>query len=178
MENTLTQKLPIGIKQRLALGCATLNLPSVLILDEPTSGVDPVARKSFWELIRQLSDKLGMTVIVTTHNLVEADYCDRIAIMNEGKVIAVDAPDSLREEFTRNSGEVYEVYPAASLNTEIFSSRHIGITPFGRRYHVWKKGLDEAEIGILLDSGNVPSRYIRKITPPMEDVFIYFLEKR
>ena len=178
MESAIVNKLPLGLKQRLALGCATLNLPSILILDEPTSGVDPVARKVFWQLIRQLSDKLGMTVIVTTHNLVEADYCDRIAIMNEGRVIAVDTPENLRKSFTHDSGEVYEVYPDIPMDTKIFSSQQVAITPFGRRYHVWKKDLLENDIKTLLDSHNVSFRYIRKIPPLMEDVFIYFLEKK
>lgn len=176
-ERTIVNKLPLGMKQRLALGCSTLNLPPVLILDEPTSGVDPVARKSFWQLIRRLSDKLGMTVIVTTHNLVEADYCDRIAIMNEGKVIAIDTPENLRKDFIRNSGEVYEVYPEAPIDTKIFSSQQIAITPFGRRYHLWKKDLHDSEIRTILDSQRITSRYIRNIPPRMEDVFIYFLEK-
>jgi ABC-type multidrug transport system ATPase subunit len=178
MKNTIVNRLPLGIKQRLALGCSTLNLPSVLILDEPTAGVDPVARKSFWQLIRALSNKLGMTVIVTTHNLVEADYCDRIAIMNEGRIIAVDTPDNLRSDFIINSGEVYEVYPEASLDTKIFSSQQIAITPFGRRYHVWKKGLYDHDIKTVLNSHTLKYRYIRNIPPPMEDVFIYFLEKK
>jgi ABC-type multidrug transport system ATPase subunit len=178
MENTIVNRLPLGIKQRLALGCSTLNLPPVLILDEPTAGVDPVARRSFWQLIRALSTKLGMTVIVTTHNLVEADYCDRIAIMNEGRVIAIDTPDNLRMDFIINSGEVYEVYPEAPLDTKIFSSQQIAITPFGRRYHVWKKGLRDHDIKTVLDSHTMKYRYIRNIPPPMEDVFIYFLEKK
>ena len=178
MENTIVNRLPLGIKQRLALGCSTLNLPSVLILDEPTSGVDPVARRSFWQLIRMLSDKMGITVIVTTHNMVEADFCDRIAIMNEGRVIAIDTPENLRKDFVGNSGEVYEIYPETQMDTRIFSSAQIAVTPFGRRYHVWKKGLSNGEIKTLLDTRDIKYRYIRNIPPPMEDVFIYFLEKK
>lgn len=177
-ENAIVNKLPLGIKQRLALGCSTLTLPPVLILDEPTSGVDPVARRSFWQLIRSLSKTLGMTVIVTTHNLVEADYCDRIAIMNEGRVIAVDTPENLRKDFTNNSGKVYEVYPETPLDSKIFSDNSIAITPFGRRYHMWKQGLSGDEIKTLLDSCNIKFRYLRNIPPLMEDVFIYFLEKK
>ena len=177
-EDAIVNRLPLGIKQRLALGCSTLNLPSVLILDEPTSGVDPVARRSFWQLIRALSNKLGMTVIVTTHNLVEADYCDRIAIMNDGRVIAIDTPQNLRKDFIMNAGEVYEIYPETTLDTKIFSSRQISITPFGRRYHLWKKGLTGNEIKALLDSHNIRCRYIRNIPPLMEDVFIHFLENK
>ena len=178
MENAIVNRLPLGIKQRLALGCSTLHLPSVLILDEPTSGVDPVARRSFWQLIRMLSDKMGITVIVTTHNMVEADYCDRIAIMNEGRVIEIENPENLRKDFVSNSGEVYEIYPETLLDTKIFSSAQIAITPFGRRYHVWKKGLNNNEIKALLDTRDIKYRYIRNISPPMEDVFIYFLEKK
>lgn len=178
MEDMMVNRLPLGIKQRLALGCSTLNLPSILILDEPTSGVDPVARRSFWQLIRSLSDKLGMTVIVTTHNLVEADYCDRIAIMNEGKVIAVDSPANLRSEFISHSGDVYEIYPETGLDAGVFSEQQIEIAPFGRRYHVWKKGLGENAIRAIMDSRGIGYREIRTIQPFMEDVFIYFLEKK
>ncbi len=177
-EDAFVGKLPLGIKQRLALGCATLNLPSLLVLDEPTSGVDPVARRSFWQLIRGLSRKLNMTILVTTHNLVEADYCDRIAIMNEGKIITVDTPDNLRKDFVGASGEVYEFYPGSPVDTGVFTSRQISITPFGRRYRVWKKGLEEQELEDLLDSAAIGYRFIREIRPPMEDVFIYFLGRK
>jgi len=177
MEDTIVNRLPLGIKQRLALGCSTLHLPRVLILDEPTSGVDPVARRTFWQLIRGLSEKLGMTVIVTTHNLVEADFCDRIAIMSEGRVIAIDTPKNLRRSFTEHSGEVFEIYPDNAMDVRIFSLERISIAPFGRRYHVWKKGLTDAEVRSLLNSNNMKCRYVRNIPPLMEDVFIYFLEK-
>jgi ABC-type multidrug transport system ATPase subunit len=177
LEGTLVKRLPLGMKQRLALGCATLNLPSILFLDEPTSGVDPVARKSFWQFIKELSRRLGMTVIVTTHNLVEADYCDRIAIMNEGRIIALDTPEALRNRFIREQGGVYEIYPYQTPDTGIFLSRQITVTPFGRRYHLWKKGLTLEELRNFLNSYRIDYRYLRKIRPPMEDVFIYFLEQ-
>jgi len=175
--DTIVSRLPLGIKQRLALGCSALHLPDVLILDEPTSGVDPVARKSFWQLIRSLSQKLGMTVLVTTHNLVEADFCDRIAIMNEGKVIATDTPKKLREQFSESSGEVYEIYPETDLDKTVFISKNISIAPFGKRFHLWSKGLTEDQIQNILSASNIRNRYIKKIKPLMEDVFIYFIEK-
>jgi hypothetical protein len=77
-----------------------------------------------------------------------------------------------------NAGEVYEIYPETTLDTMIFSSRQISITPFGRRYHLWKKGLTGNEIKALLDSHNIRCRYIRNIPPLMEDVFIHFLENK
>ena len=93
----LTADLPLGYKQRLALGCAVLHEPPVLFLDEPTSGVDQMARRDFWELIYGFADR-GMTVFVTTHYMNEAEYCHRVALMNRGKLIALDAPDALKQE--------------------------------------------------------------------------------
>ena len=91
----LTGDLPLGWKQRLALGSAVLHEPPVLFLDEPTSGVDPIARRQFWELIDELADG-GTTVFVSTHYMEEAEYCHRLALMNRGQLIALDAPAALR----------------------------------------------------------------------------------
>ncbi|HWO89958.1 MAG TPA: ATP-binding cassette domain-containing protein [Gemmatimonadales bacterium] len=92
---SLTADLPLGFKQRLALGCAVMHEPPILFLDEPTSGVDPVARRAFWELIYGLADR-GTTVFVTTHYMEEAEYCHRLALMNRGRLIALDTPAALR----------------------------------------------------------------------------------
>jgi len=174
-EDVIIKRLPTGMKQRLALGCATLNLPSILFLDEPTSGVDPLARRLFWQFIRGLSERLGITVVVTTHNLVEADYCDRIAIMNEGRVIALDSPETLKRQFIKGSGEVYELYPETPFDAGIFSGTGIEVAPYGRRYHLWARGLNEESLRRILSSHDIKHRYLRRISPPMEDVFIYFL---
>ncbi|HSH46873.1 MAG TPA: ABC transporter ATP-binding protein [Longimicrobiales bacterium] len=91
----LTAELPLGWKQRLALGCAVLHEPPVLFLDEPTSGVDPLARRRFWDLIDGLAEA-GTTVLVSTHYMEEAEYCHRLALMNRGRLIALDTPSSLR----------------------------------------------------------------------------------
>ncbi|MBW3552716.1 MAG: ABC transporter ATP-binding protein [Gemmatimonadetes bacterium] len=91
----LTAELPLGWKQRLALGCAVLHEPAVLFLDEPTSGVDPLARRRFWDLIDGLSER-GTTVLVSTHYMEEAEYCHRLALMNRGRLIALDSPSGLR----------------------------------------------------------------------------------
>src|SRR5437867_2785195 len=93
---SLTRELAGGFKQRLALGCAILHEPPILFLDEPTSGVDPIARRSFWSLIYQLSDA-GHTIFVTTHYMDEAEYCHRLALMYAGKIIALESPGALKE---------------------------------------------------------------------------------
>ncbi len=100
--NTMTRLLPGGWKQRLALGCAVLHSPPILFLDEPTSGVDPIARRQFWELIYQLSER-GQTIFVTTHYMDEAEYCHRLALMHEGRIIGLDTPKALRKAYRSES---------------------------------------------------------------------------
>jgi len=94
-----TGELPLGFKQRLALGCAVLHEPPILFLDEPTSGVDPISRRNFWKLIYSLTEQ-GTTVFVTTHYMEEAEYCHRLALMNQGRLIALDTPARLHERVT------------------------------------------------------------------------------
>lgn len=98
-ERRLTEELPLGWKQRLALGCAVLHEPEILFLDEPTSGVDPLARRAFWDLIRDLAAD-GTTVIVSTHYMEETEYCDRLILMNRGRLIAEGTPTALRASLT------------------------------------------------------------------------------
>ena len=95
--NDPTALLTGGWKQRLALGCAILHEPPIVFLDEPTSGVDPIARRHFWDLIYEMAER-GSTVFVTTHYMEEAEYCQRLALMYRGKIIALGAPDELRRE--------------------------------------------------------------------------------
>ena len=106
---TMTRLLPGGWKQRLALGCAILHEPPILFLDEPTSGVDPIARRNFWDLIYQFAAE-GQTVFVTTHYMEEAEYCHRLALMHQGRVIALGAPGDLKRE--RGLDSMEEVFVA------------------------------------------------------------------
>lgn len=99
LSNIKTADLPMGFKQRLGLACALLHDPDIIFLDEPTSGVDPLGRRKFWEEIYRLSGR-GKTIMVTTHFMNEAEYCDRIAIMNFGKVIDVASPDSIKKKYS------------------------------------------------------------------------------
>jgi len=103
MEKRLTSPLPVGFRQRLALGCAILHDPPIIFLDEPTSGVDPISRNNFWRLIRGLSEE-GKTIFVTTHFLLEAEYCDRIAFIYDGKIIAIDTPGNLKDARRKAAG--------------------------------------------------------------------------
>lgn len=98
MRDTLVRDIPTGWKQKLAFASATLHRPEIVFLDEPTSGVDPVTRRRFWELIYQVSAE-GMTVFVTTHYLDEAEYCNRVSIMVDGRITALDTPEGLKKEY-------------------------------------------------------------------------------
>jgi ABC-2 type transport system ATP-binding protein len=102
--HTITGTLPGGVKQRLSLGCAVLHEPPILFLDEPTSGVDPVSRRKFWDLIYTLAGK-GVTVFVTTHYMEEAEYCDRLGLIYRGSLIALGTPDELKRELAASSLE-------------------------------------------------------------------------
>jgi ABC-2 type transport system ATP-binding protein len=106
-ENKLISDLPLGLKQKLAFSIAILHEPKTVFLDEPTGGVDPVTRRQFWEMIYEAATR-GITVFVTTHYMDEAEYCDRISIMNEGKIVALDTPANLKKQY--NAESVEEVF--------------------------------------------------------------------
>lgn len=96
--------LPLGLKQKLAFSVAVFHEPKIVFLDEPTGGVDPITRRDFWELIYETAAR-GMTVFVTTHYMDEAEYCDRISIMNDGRIVALDTPDQLKQQYDADSVE-------------------------------------------------------------------------
>ena len=99
--------IPLGWKQKLAFSTAVFHTPKIVFLDEPTGGVDPVTRRQFWDLIYQTAEE-GITVFVTTHYMDEAEYCDRVSIMDEGKIVALDTPDNLMKKYkSKNMDEVF-----------------------------------------------------------------------
>ncbi len=106
-ENRLISDLPLGLRQKLAFSVAVLHEPKIVFLDEPTGGVDPITRRQFWEMIYETASR-GITVFVTTHYMDEAEYCDRISIMSEGKIVALDTPESLKKRY--NADTVEEVF--------------------------------------------------------------------
>jgi len=117
-QNVLTQSLPLGIKQKVAFAVATFHNPKIVFLDEPTGGVDPIARRTFWELIYQASEQ-GITVFVTTHYMDEAEYCHRISIMVDGRIEALDTPQNLRKQFeAKNMDEVFHQLARKAKRTD------------------------------------------------------------
>ena len=112
-KNELIGDLPLGWRQKLAFSIAVLHSPKIVFLDEPTSGVDPITRRQFWELIYEASSK-GITVFVTTHYMDEAEYCHRVSIMHEGKIVAIDSPTGLKERYKANN--IYDVFLKIARN--------------------------------------------------------------
>ncbi len=109
MRDTLVKDIPTGWKQKLAFSAATMHTPEVVFLDEPTGGVDPVTRRKFWEMIYRASSE-GMTIFVTTHYLDEAEYCNRISIMVDGRIKALDSPESLKKKYgAETMDEVFRI---------------------------------------------------------------------
>lgn len=106
-KNKLVSEIPLGWKQKLAFSVAIFHQPKIVFLDEPTGGVDPVTRRQFWDLIYEASES-GITVFVTTHYMDEAEYCDRVSIMVDGKIKALDAPKNLKKELNaENMDDVF-----------------------------------------------------------------------
>ena len=175
-----TGLLSAGWKQRLALGCAILHEPPIIFLDEPTSGVDPISRRRFWDLIYELSGK-GVTVFVTTHYMDEAEYCDRLGLMYRGELTALGTPESLKTELMKE--EVLEILcerPQDAM-VEIETVAHVKeVALFGKGLHVVaddSEALIPAIQNLLRDGGYQVSR-IEKIIPSLEDVFVSLIEAR
>jgi ABC-2 type transport system ATP-binding protein len=174
-ESSLTRTLAGGFKQRLALGCAILHEPKIVFLDEPTGGVDPVSRRSFWELISRLSDQ-GITVLVTTHFLDEAEYCNDIILIEAGKLIAGGSPRELKTEYIRSPIlEVSHVDAVSSMGKLSGRSWVEEISVFGSSLHVMVSDEEEGRRGLASVLGD--EAMIDRIIPSLEDVFLYLLER-
>jgi ABC-2 type transport system ATP-binding protein len=173
---TVTGTLAAGFKQRLSLGCAMLHEPAIIFLDEPTSGVDPLSRRNFWGLIRELTGK-GATVFVTTHYMEEADYCDRLALIYRGGIIAEGTPGELREKFmTRDILEIEADRVIDAL--EALVGHGIESAVFGSLLHatVADAATGEEQIRAVLGASGIAVARIEKITPSLEDVFVSLIE--
>ncbi|MBN2572919.1 MAG: ATP-binding cassette domain-containing protein, partial [Ignavibacteriales bacterium] len=178
-ENLVTKSLPGGIKQRLALGTAVIHLPRIVFLDEPTSGVDPISRRNFWELINNLSSD-GITVLVTTHYLEEAEYCNNIILIDAGKIIAEGSAEELKSYIKTDILEIECDNLIESL--EILKKQNFveETSIFGNFIHIIvnNKYQDEKQIKkILRDDNSIEIKRIEKIIPSLEDVFIHLVAK-
>ncbi len=177
-EASLTRELAGGWRQRLALACAVLHEPRILFLDEPTSGVDPVSRRGFWGLIRAQA-RTGVTVFVTTHYMDEAEYCDRLALMYQGRKIAEGTPDALKRE--RMRGDVLEVVVARPVEAlELLSRERAAreVAMFGSLLHVVvdDAGRDAPRVRAALEGVGLRVDAVETIRPSLEDVFVSIIE--
>jgi ABC-2 type transport system ATP-binding protein len=174
LRDRITRTLPVGWKQRLALGCAILHKPSVLFLDEPTSGVDPISRRNFWSLIQQMGES-GVTTFVTTHYMDEAEYSDRLALIYQGEIIALGTPSELKLK-TLSQGimevECDPLIPALDLLKKEPWISEAAI--FGNSLHViGKEGVDlEQEVRALSERQGILLKKMGWIRPSLEDVFV------
>ncbi len=175
-----TGLLPGGWKQRLSLGCALLHEPPVLFLDEPTSGVDPVSRRSFWDLIYELAGR-GVTIFVTTHYMEEAEYCDRLGLIYRGQLIALGTPGALKGHFMRE--QVLQVSCGAPQDALELVEREAGVKEaaiFGKDLHVIVSDASAVSqpLRAALESAGYSVTRIERIVPSLEDVFVSLIEQR
>ena len=178
--NSLTSVLAAGWRQRLALGCALLHNPSVIFLDEPTSGVDPISRRNFWSLIYELAGK-GVTVFVTTHYMDEAEYCDRLAMIYRGELVAMGTPEEMKSRYmpTDILGlECPEPFVVLPKINEIREVKEAAL--FGRGLHLSVQEADKALpiIADFLIGSKLSYTRLEQIKPSLEDVFVSIIEAR
>ncbi len=175
----ITGTLAVGPKQRLALGCAILHEPSVLFLDEPTSGVDPISRRSFWSLIQQMGER-GVTTFVTTHYMDEAEYCDRLALIYQGKITAMGTPSELKVKTLSQGIFEVECDPLmTALDLLKKQSWAAESAVFGDGLHViGREGVDvQQEISVLFRTHGIFLKRMERIRPSLEDVFVSLIER-
>jgi ABC-2 type transport system ATP-binding protein len=177
--STLTRLLSGGWKQRLALGCAILHEPPILFLDEPTSGVDPIARRTFWDLIYQLS-AAGHTIFVSTHYMDEAEYCHRLALMYGGKIIALGTPAELKQSLQGHyllRLEVSDILGSMRALDKLEGVSDVAV--FGGGLHVMVPNTAAAipKIRAALEEAGIGITVLEPIEPSMEDVFVAMIER-
>ncbi len=174
----MTSTLPGGLKQRLALGCAILHRPPILFLDEPTSGVDPIARRSFWTLIYQLSEA-GHTVFVSTHYMDEAEYCHRLALMYRGRIIALDTPEILKGTMESQhflNLESSDLHQSMKLMEGVEGVAETAVYGGGLHLTVHHPETTMLRIRQALSGQGIEILTLEQIHPSMEDVFVALVE--
>jgi len=178
-ESSLTGTLSGGWKQRLALGCAVLHRPPILFLDEPTSGVDPLSRRLFWELIQRMSDE-GVTIFVTTHYMDEAVYCNRLALMDRGQLIALGTPTELRRDSIEGSLLLLEcdrIGDALERVRRVEGVRDAAV--FGNALHLVVSNVEVGSaIRAALEADAIIVTRLVPIRPSLEDAFVALTARR
>jgi ABC-2 type transport system ATP-binding protein len=179
-EHVLTRDLSTGWRQRLALACALIHAPQVLFLDEPTGGVDPEARREFWDLIYALAAE-GVTVFVTTHFMDEAEHCHRVAMMYDGRLVALAPPAELKRGMI--DGEVIEIDGTLTEATAAQVATMPGVrdvAPHGARLHaiVDNAAARAPEVQHMLRAAGIADARVEQIDPSLEDVFVAIVERR
>ena len=173
-EARVTAELPGGWKQRLALGCAVLHRPPILFLDEPTSGVDPMSRRQFWDLIHEMA-ATGVTVFVSTHYMEEAEYCNRLALIFRGKMVALGTPSELKQSSLRGELLRVECEPLAPAMGALPAVPEVGdIAMFGSALHLVVTDAKKAipAVRAQLEQAQIRVQKVEPIRPTLEDVFV------
>lgn len=179
-EERMTDELPVGLKQRVALACAMVHLPDVLFLDEPTSGVDPLARERFWEIVRFLAHRLGITLLLTTHYMDEAEFCDRLAMINGGKLVALGTPKELQLQTEQEKGSLLEIVcPRHMAAKKVLDETFGNVVFFGRKLHLFSRRPEEdmEQIRQVLAAAGLDPCHVRTVPVRLEDVFIHFVRQ-
>ena len=180
-ESSLTGRLPMGVRQRLALGCALVHRPRVLFLDEPTSGVDPIGRRQFWDMLSHLARQERVAILITTHYMSEAEHCDRLALMYAGKIVAEGSPLAMKQQVETEAGCLLEVAsdrPAHALQL-LVQAGFRGAALFGTKVHVLSldPARDEGLARTALAGDGIQVRALSKRPLSLEDVFVYRVMK-
>jgi ABC-2 type transport system ATP-binding protein len=176
-EKDLAGSLPMGLRQRLALGCALVHRPRILFLDEPTSGVDPVGRRQFWEILFRLSRQDGVAILVTTHYMGEAEHCDHLALMFAGRVVADATPAAMKAAVEAEAGHLFELttdQPVAAMD-HLVKEGFPGAALFGKRIHILCREPEEERkrIEAILSAAGLALNGFGARPLSMEDVFVY-----
>jgi ABC-2 type transport system ATP-binding protein len=178
-EDAITGSLPGGLRQRVALACAILHQPRILFLDEPTAGVDPVARRAFWRLIRGLASA-GTTIFVTTHYLDEAEYCARVGLMVDGRLVALDTPAALKRAHVPERLFVVRGPGLPGAVERVRTQPGVkAIEPFGAALHVRTEpgAWDAVRLEQALRTAGAPLAAVEDAEPSLEDVFLAVVKK-
>ena len=174
-KNRLADHLSGGMKQKLALAAGLMHKPKVFFLDEPTTGVDPVSRREFWHMLYRLN-KEGMTIVVSTPYMDEAELCTRIAFMHQGRIVACNSPEGLKKAYPYKLLELY--VNNKNIKEILIHCPVLDMNPFGEKYHLVVSSVSQAKTSIeaALKKAGVNQFQLEEIRPGLEDVFVHLAE--